>query len=98
MRKLNLYIITIGLLLSSCKKTVEMRTNTKTETLNEDELLEYITSKMEYAYFEGQRDLLQGSQRIDFTVNDNTGDTCWHWTTSPWNGSTKQPIYQPPCK
>lgn len=83
--------------LFSCKKTVEVKTDNKTEVVTESQLQQYITSRMEYAYFEGQRDFIQGTQRIDYTINDN-GDTCWHWTQSPWDGSTKQPIYQPPCK
>ena len=38
------------------------------------------TKLMEYAYFEGQRDCLEGDIRIK-----NTNDQ-WSWIKSPWDG------------
>ena len=36
---------------------------------------------LESAYFEGQKDALNGDIRIQFR-----SDSCWHWTKSPWDG------------
>lgn len=47
---------------------------------------------MEKAYFEGQRDALEGDIRIKKV------DSCYVWTKSCWN-SGKAPIFHPPlCK
>ena len=46
----------------------------------------------EMAYFEGQKDALQGKIKIK-----KTADSCWVWTSSPWpNG--QHPIYNPSSK
>lgn len=43
-----------------------------------------VHQRMEYAYFEGQRELLQnGDKRI---YRDSCGK--WHWLKSPWNEDT----------
>jgi len=43
----------------------------------------------EQAYFEGQRDALEGDVRIK---KDDNG--CWIWTKSPWN-SNREPEFDP---
>jgi hypothetical protein len=48
-----------------------------------------ILEKIEYAYFEGQRDALENDIRIK-----RYSDSCWIWIKSPWDNG-KQPIYNP---
>lgn len=43
----------------------------------------------EQAYFEGQRDALEGDVRIKRNENG-----CWIWTKSPWN-TGRQPEFDP---
>ena len=86
MQKFKLYLLaalaTVLLLatgLSSCsyvlvdKKEVEFKT----------------TQAIERAYFEGQRDALDGDVRIKLNK-----DSSYYWIKSPWN-SGKAPIYTP---
>lgn len=54
--------------------------------INKDDL----TKALEMAYFEGQKDALQGDYRIKYN-----SDSCLVWKTSPWDGSNEKPIYQP---
>ena len=49
-------------------------------------------SMMEYAYFEGQKDALEGHVRI---AKDTEG--CWEWTESPWDERKLEPVYEPEC-
>ena len=56
-------------------------------TVDKQKLDEIIQQKMEYAYFEGQKDAINGDIRIE----KNT-DTSWIWVESPWDGG-KQPIF-----
>lgn len=44
---------------------------------------------LEQAYFEGQKDALEGDIRIK-----KSSDNCWIWTKSCWN-SGEQPIFNP---
>jgi hypothetical protein len=50
-----------------------------------------ITEACEYAYFEGQKDALEGDVRIQM----NEDSTCYKWIKTPWD-SGKRPIYEPP--
>lgn len=56
-------------------------------TVDEQKLDEIIQQKMEYAYFEGQKDAINGNIRIE----KNT-DTSWIWIESPWDGG-REPIF-----
>lgn len=47
-----------------------------------------ITASLEQAYFEGQRDALEGDVRIKITEEG------WVWTKSPWDGG-QSPLYDP---
>lgn len=48
-----------------------------------------VISIIEEAYFEGQRDAIEGDVRIR-----QTDDSCWVWTKSPWDGGTT-PTFNP---
>lgn len=48
------------------------------------------TVALEYAYFEGQKDALNGEIKIAQV------DGCYIWTASPWD-SGSEPVYDP-CK
>lgn len=48
--------------------------------------------KMEQAYFEGQKDALNGDVRIR-----KNGDSCYIWIKSPWNNGSK-PVFNPSNK
>ena len=49
-----------------------------------------VTEKMEKAYFEGQRDALEGDIRIEkIPATDK-----WRWSKSPWDND-KEPTYVP---
>lgn len=48
-----------------------------------------LTEVCERAYFEGQRDALNGDVRIKLN-----SDSCYYWIKSPWD-SGKSPIYVP---
>jgi hypothetical protein len=50
---------------------------------------EKIQEHLERAYFEGQKDALQGDIRIK-----RNNDSCWIWIKSPWN-SGEEPIFVP---
>lgn len=70
-----LYILLTTVLFTSCDYGV----------LNENDILKY----MEQAYFEGQRDALNGDIRIK-----RNQDSCYIWTSSPWNSGEK-PLFNP---
>ena len=40
--------------------------------------------KMEYAYFEGQKDCIEGNIKIEWTF-----DGKWEWKGTPWDGDHK---------
>jgi hypothetical protein len=48
-----------------------------------------VTKAFEQAYFEGQKDALNGDLRIK-----KNNDGCWIWTKSCWN-SGRQPTFNP---
>jgi len=72
-------IIIVLLLLTSCDYALVSKTKTE----------EQITIALEKAYFEGQRDAINGDIRIKLSK-----DSVYNWIKSPWNESTK-PIYNP---
>ena len=53
-------------------------------------IISELKQKMEFAYFEGQRDYSEGDIRI-------VKDGCvWHWSKSPWDGQdTSRTIFKP---
>ena len=51
--------------------------------------MDEVNTQFEYAYFEGQRDALDGDIRIKLNQ-----DSCYIWCKSPWD-SGKQPTYDP---
>lgn len=57
--------------------------------VNITEVKEAATFDAENAYFEGQKDALEGDIRIK-----RSKDSCWIWTKSPWN-SGKIPTFNP---
>jgi hypothetical protein len=48
-----------------------------------------VQKALEQAYFEGQKDALNGDIRIK-----RNQDSCYIWTSSPWDNG-KEPIYNP---
>jgi len=64
------------------------------------ELYEYLIQKMEYGYFEGQIDAMEGNIRIERHILN--GDTIYVWLSSPWDpdstGHVRQPTYNPEKK
>jgi len=66
--------ITMGAMLSSC---------------TDSDLGFYTVRDVEQAYFEGQRDALDGNVRIKLNA-----DSCYIWRVSPWD-SGKPPVYNP---
>lgn len=63
--------------------------NKKELSTIEDTLTNAIKMGMEYAYFEGQKDALEGDVRIK-KVNGN-----WEWSKSPWDDTLTNPKYRP---
>lgn len=51
--------------------------------------IDKIITAFEQAYFEGQKDALEGDIRIR-----KNNDSCWIWTKSCWNND-KQPTFNP---
>lgn len=51
--------------------------------------IEEVNKKFEQAYFEGQKDALNGDIRIKKNI-----DSCWIWTKSPWDVGTA-PTFDP---
>lgn len=71
----------------------EKESNFKLEYAKSAESIEHsLYSTIEYAYFEGQKDALNGDWRIEKI------DTCYFWTKSCWDNN-KPVTYNPPsCK
>lgn len=57
--------------------------------VDKSELEPKIYSKCEEAYFEGQKDALNGDIRIKLN-----SDSCYVWTKSPWDSGLK-PTFNP---
>ena len=55
-----------------------------------------IKCEVERAYFEGQKDAINGNIRIGMEINGK--DTCYKWTKSCWDDTTIKVIYNPCCK
>ena len=71
----NIKIILLFLFLSSCDYGIVEK--------------EKLYEAAEAAYFEGQKDALNGEIKIK-----KNQDSCWIWTKSPWE-SGRRPIYDP---
>lgn len=56
-----------------------------------DSIESALYSTVEYAYFEGQKDALNGDWRIEKI------DTCYFWVKSCWDNN-RPVIYNPSCK
>lgn len=63
---------------------------TKNTEKNIVDVVDAIQIIAEQAYFEGQKDAINGDIRIT-KIN-----SCYVWTKSPWNNGTN-PIFQPDC-
>ena len=76
MKTIKLYfLITLTIMLTSCDYGI----------VREKELQKVC----EEAYFEGQKDVLNGDIRIKLDK-----DSCYYWIKSPWNNK-KMPMYNP---
>lgn len=64
--------------------------NTTTIKGNKKDLENNLYKLAEMAYFEGQRDAINGDVRIKLGE-----DSVYHWTKSPWDGETRQPQFIP---
>jgi len=82
------FILLIFILAGCSSKQVEDLKYIDPNVLNQ-----HIQRSMEYAYFEGQKDALGGTIRID-SIQDQAGSYKYVWTKSPWDQG-KQPIYVP---
>ena len=60
----------------------------ETVTYNKKEHDEYVQKTREHAYFEGQRDAVNGDVRI------RLDDSVYVWKKSPWDDG-KAPLYSP---
>ena len=78
--KLKLSIIVLTITLTSCNSTF----------IEQEEL----ESLAEQAYFEGQKDALNGDVRIQKVKLDNKQDSCFIWVKSPWNNG-QNPKFNP---
>lgn len=58
-------------------------------------IFEEVMKQCESSYFEGQKDAINGNWRIKRTINKQ--DTCYMWTKSCWDNSTRKIQYMPPC-
>lgn len=71
---------------SPSKKIIVGGYETTIMDTNQESIESIIREKMEYAYFEGQKDALNGRIRVE-----KISDTSWIWIESPWD-SGKPPI------
>ena len=71
-------LLLLILLLSSCNYVI----------VSETELQELLITKIEKAYFEGQKDAINGDVRIILK------DSIYYWSKSCWDNGTK-PTYNP---
>lgn len=72
--------------------TVKIIIFVKKDEIRESKFETSIQENIEKAYFEGQRDAIEGDIRIKKV------DSCYVWTKSCWD-SGKAPIFHPPlCK
>lgn len=79
MKPLIILIIFIIFTLNSCNIAI----------VNKEKAIEAILIQCEKAYFEGQKDAINGDIRIKFN-----SDSCYIWTKSPWDNGT-MPTYNP---
>ena len=76
MKTIKLYfLITLTIMLTSCDYGIVRKKE--------------LQKVCEEAYFEGQKDVLNGDVRIKLDK-----DSCYYWIKSPWNNK-KMPIYNP---
>jgi hypothetical protein len=82
------FLIIIGLVigLSSCIKYTSVNPS--------NNMSDALRGLMDYAYFEGQKDALNGDIRIEMRLGPNGKDSMYVWTTSPWD-SGEEPKYTP---
>jgi len=78
----------LGVSFTKSKKDIIKAQNEQLEKLKEALITER-QRKMEYSYFEGQKDYMEGNIKIE-QVNDTT----WKWIDSPWDDGRKA-IYDP---
>lgn len=81
-----LFILFFLILLATYKKNplrddVYIINNSDMDKLNKE-----MQIKMEWAYFQGQKDVIENDVRIE-----RLNDSMWVWVNSPWDGG-KEPI------
>lgn len=78
-------VLTIVLIISTI---VYFNFNTPKVVGQQEDLEKIITIAMEKAYFEGQKDMLEGKVKII------KNDSCYHWINSPWDNN-QTPVFNP---
>lgn len=76
-----LVILSVVLLITSCGQSTKSNTT--------DDLISAVRYEVEKAYFEGQKDAINGDIRIKRSEFGNT----WEWTKSPWD-SGRTPVFK----
>jgi hypothetical protein len=74
--------ITVGVFVIKHEKQSQLDVSSKQ--------MEVTKMLMEYAYFEGQKDYLRGSIRIQVDADSN-----YTWGQTPWDNTERQPKYIP---
>jgi len=83
----NFIFIVITLILILFGMTIIVKNEDKRENKSR-------TILIEYGYYKGQKDAINGDIRL-IEVKDTNRDTVkWVWTSSPWDNGQK-PLYQP---
>jgi len=62
------------------------------DMLEADALIRAVYADMEYAYYEGHRDAIEGNLRLE-----KVSEGCYEWTKSPWDDSDREVTYTPDC-
>lgn len=93
----NLIIFLIIVSFSACKSGNFKLTSSDSihDSIVNDKILQMVTYDIEKAYFEGQRDALNGDIRIERLDDEFCSDTIYRWIKSPWD-SGEEPKFHPP--
>ena len=86
----NFKVILIGIIFVSVGVGSLISLKLSSDEKNLDVLTNVVTIELERAYFEGQKDAIEGDIRIELTDSGN-----YIWTSSPWD-SGEEPIFHPP--
>jgi len=83
----NFIFIVITLILILFGMTIIVKNEDKQENKSR-------TILIEYGYYEGQKDAINGDIRLIEVKDTNRDTVMWIWTSSPWDNGQK-PLYQP---